>query len=296
MTEGVGLDHKPLPLAYGTTFGKAVPHWAIREINWAQFCRLLAKPATSKTGALSYIPGTITPGPGNKCKCQEYLHRTKNTVRDRWAITLDADYCGNAGSALIRNLRSIDAAAAVHTTWSSTPDDERYRIIIPLDRFVGPLEYAPLARLMMDVLGRGMFDSTCDQHSRLMYLPASPDGGDTYWHAALGGDLLPVDMWLDLAGGPDPEAAPGRDREVSKTSLERMVDLPPRQFNQLRGLWHKVSTTAEGNRDAVLLWALKAARDAEIDPDIASNALIDAGMFAGLDEEVCVEKAKRVLG
>lgn len=278
-----------LPLAYGTSFGKAVPHWAIREVTWGQFCKLLKKPATSKTGAMSYIPGTIVPGPGNKCKCSAFLHRTKSTVTNRWAITLDADYCGSAGAGMIRNLKGLAAACAVHTTWSSTEDDERYRVIIPLDRAVGPLEYAPLARFLMDTLGRGMFDATCDQHSRLMYLPASPDAGESYWHATMGGDPLSVEMWLDLAGGPDVV-------QVREEVEVHIGSLTTKQRNQLRGLFYKVRNTEEGNRDAVLLWALKAAKDCGMDPDIAGTMLAEAGMRAGLDEDVCWEKVARVLG
>lgn len=296
MTRGVSLAESSLPLSYGTSFGKAVPHWAIREITWAKFCQLLKKPATSKTGAMSYIPGTIVPGPGNKCKCDEFLHRTKKTVVDRWAITLDADYCGNAGSALARNLNSLEAAFAMHTTWSSTEDDERYRVIIPLSRSVGPLEYAPLANYMMSALGEGMFDSTCDQASRLMYLPARADGDDTYWLAVGEGDPLDVEFWLDIAGGPDPEPVVRDKGKAKETAMARMVDLPPAHYNQLKGLWHKVSTTEEGNRDSILLWALKAVNDCGIDPDIAGDVLIDAGIYAGLDEAVCVEKVVRVLG
>lgn len=284
-----GSPDQALPLAYGTTFGKAVPHWATREITWGQFCRLLAKPAATKTGALSYIPGTIVPGPGNKCRCTEFLHRTKKTVVSRWAVTLDADYCGNAGSGLVNNLHALGCRLAVHTTWSSTKDDERYRVIIPLDRAVGPLEYAPIARYLMDELGRGMFDATCEQASRLMYLPAAPDGGDQYWHTEFGGDPLDVQEWLDLAGGAD-VVAPREEVEINVGELTAL------QKRQLRGLVLKVGNTEEGNRDSVLLWALKAAVDSGMDPDIAGTALAKAGMVAGLDEDVCWEKVGRVLG
>lgn len=290
MTAGVGLDN-PLPLAYGTSFGKAVPHWAIREIKWGQFCSLLKKPATSKTGAMSYIPGTIVPGPGNKCKCDKFLHRTKETVRDRWAITLDADYCGNAGSALIGNLYGLDTACAIHTTWSSTEDDERYRVIIPLSRPVGALEYAPIARYLMDVLGRGMFDATCDQHSRLMYLPAAPEGGDTYWQCEMGGWPLDVEFWLDLAGGPD--VVPVKEPVAPAPDIGM---LSPKHQRQLRGLFVKLYDQEEGNRDSLLLWILKCVEESGMDPDIASRFLVEAAVACGLDEDVYWEKVQRVLG
>lgn len=260
----------------------------MREVTWLQFCKLLNKPATSKTGAVSYIPGTITPGPGVKCKCREFLHRTKMTVCNRWAITLDADYCGNAGAGLIQNLKNLDATVAVHTTWSSSEDDERYRVIIPLDRPVTPLEYRPLAGFMMDTLGRGMFDSTCDQHSRLMYLPACPDP-DTYWFAALVGPPLEVDFWLELAGGPDIVV----EREKPVWDGE---PLTADQYNRLKGLCTKMAEQGAGNRDNFLHWALKAAIDNGLDPELAGEKLAEAAIYSGLEEDVVWEKVGRILG
>lgn len=278
------------PLAYGTNFGKAVLHWKMREITWVDFCRLLEKPADNKTSALSYLPGVISPGPGAKCKCHEFLHRTKANVASRWALTLDADYCGNAGSAMVGNLKRLGVAAAAHTTWSSEEDDERYRVIVPMSREVGALEYGPLARWLMSVLGEGMFDATCDQASRLMYLPAAPDGGDRYWLGVMDGPMLDVDMCLDLAGGPDVVVPkqPVVAGEIGDLSL-------PHQ-NQLRGLFVKLYDQGEGNRDSLLLWILKCVGESGMDPDIASRFLVEAAVACGLDEDVYWEKVQRVLG
>lgn len=279
-----------LPLAYGTNFGRAVPHWKMREITWGKFCRLLQTPAAAKEEAMSYVLGTIAPGPGNKCKCKEFLHRTKATVVNRSAITLDADYCGNAGSALVGSLKRLGVAAAAHTTWSSEKNDERYRIIIPMNRLAGPMEYAPIARWFMRELGDGFFDHTCDQASRLMYLPAAPDGGDRYWLGVMDGDWMDVDLWLDLAGGPDVVEDKVRPEPTPK------VEMPFEQYVQLRGLFNKVRTCQEGNRDALLLWALKAVLDDGIDPEVAGPVLAEAGIEAGLDEDVVWEKVARILG
>lgn len=290
MTSGIGLDHKPLPLAYGTNFGKAVPHWKIREITWGKFCRLLEKPAEAKTSALSYLPGTIAPGPGAKCKCNEFLHRTKANVTSRWALTLDADYCGNAGSAMVGALKRLGVAAAAHTTWSSSEDDERYRVIVPLSREVRPLEYGPMSRWLMRTLGEGMFDATCDQASRLMYLPAAPDGGDRYWLGVMDGPALDVEMCLDLAGGPD--AATPRE-SVAHGDIGM---LSPKHQRQLKGLFTKLYDQPEGNRDSLLLWVLKCVKESGMDPGAAERFLVEAAVACGLDESVYWEKVQRVLG
>lgn len=280
---------RQLPLAYGLSFGKAVPHWAMRSVTWGQFCKLLTRPAGAKEEALSYVLGEIEPGPGSKCKC-DLLHRTKKTVVSRCAITLDADYCGNAGSAMLAALKRMGVAAAAHTTWSSAVDDERYRVVVPLSRDVGVLEYGPLARLLMSMLGPQFFDHTCDQASRLMYLPAAPDGGDRYWLGVMDGEWLDVDLWLDLAGGPDVEVV----REV----VERVVgvELSALHINQLRGMCTKMAAAGEGNRDNLLHYFLKCIAESTMDRELASAKLVEAAVYAGLDEEICWEKVGRVLG
>lgn len=286
------MTTETLSLAYGTMFGKAVPHWKMRDLTWEQFCRLLTKPASSKSGALSYVAGLISPGPGVKCKCELFLHRTKKTVTSRWAVTLDADYCGNAGSGMLRTLKELGVAAAAHTTWSSTEDDERYRVIVPLSRNVSGLEYAPIARWLMRLLGEGMFDDTCQQASRLMYLPSAPDDGERYWLGIMSGDRLDADLILDLAGGSDVEAV----REVPEIGVVAAGELTVKQNNQLRGLCTKMAGMGEGNRDSYLLWALKCAIDNGMDPEIAGEKLAEAAIWSGLEEDVVWEKVGRILG
>jgi hypothetical protein len=237
---------------------------------------------------MSYLLGTIAPGPGNKCKCKEYLHRTKANVVSRCAITLDADYCGALGDKLLANLNRFGVQAAAHTTWSSKAWDERYRVIVPTSRFVKPLEYAPLARLLMKQLGEEFFDHTCDQASRLMYLPSAPDKKQ-YWLGVLNGSLFDVDLWLDLAGGPDVVT----EREPIEVHTGTLTE---KQRRQLTGLARKVAACEEGNRDSLLLWALKCVLDDGMDPEIAGPVLVAAGIHSGLDEEVCWEKVARVLG
>lgn len=279
------------PLAYGTNFGKAVPHWKIRDITWDQFCMLLQKPAASKSGSLSYIPGLIAPGPGVRCQCKVFLHRTKKTVQNRWAITLDADYLKRDGDPngeeLYLRLGKMKIAAAAHSTWSSSPGDARMRVIIPMSRPLSGSEYGPVVRRMMEVLGEGKFDKTCDQASRLFYLPAAQKG--EYSLQVWRGPSLDADLWLDLAGGEDIVT----ERQRPEVSVGQLTI---KQVNQLRALCTKVANQGEGNRDALLLWALKCVIDDGMDPEIAGAQLAEAAIYSGLEENVVWEKVGRVLG
>lgn len=282
-----------LPMAYGTNFGKAVPHWKQRKVTWPQFCALLRTPAKAKTQALSYLMGTLVEGPGVKCKCHEFLHRTKATVVSRSAITLDADYLREAGdpdgAGLLSTLHRFGPAAAAHTTWSSEPMAARMRVIIPCDRPVLPLEYGPLSRFVMRMLSPEAFDKTCDQYTRLMYLPSAPEGGEYGLWTWGGNGFLDVDFWLELAGGPDVPSV----RVVPEVTLG---ELDVQQVNQLSGLCRRVAHCEEGNRDSLFLWALKCVIDDGMDPEIAGEKLAEAAIYSGLDEDVVWEKVGRILG
>jgi hypothetical protein len=285
-------EHR-MDLAYGTEKSKHVAHWVAREqgITWGQFCGLLRKPGDSKAESSSYVLGQIVPGPGVKCKCTEYLHRTKHTVVSRSAITLDADGLAHTddpcGEKLEQRLLRIGCAAVLHTTWSHQFDAARLRIIVPLNRRVGPLEYAPITRLLMVQLAPNnlAFDKTCDQASRLMYMPSAPNPND-YYLRLYAGDPLDADIWLDWAGGPaEPKQYRRKTTHAGLTKIE---------VRQLEGLCKKVAYEGEGNRDSLLFWAMLTARDTGMDPDIAMEKLIEAGVYAGLEENICIEKAERV--
>lgn len=234
---------------------------------------------------MSYIPGLIVSGPGGKCKCKEFLHRTKATVAGRWAVTLDADH---ADLDLPYRVKDLGLRSAVHTTWSSSAEEPRYRVIIQLSDSVNPLEYAPIARFFMRLLGKGSFDTTCDQASRLMYLPSSPNEED-YLRWTFAGSAAEVGFYLDLAGGADVDVV----REAPEVEVTGL--LTRRQDRQLRGLCVKMAGMGEGNRDSYLLWALKAAIDDGMDPEIAGEKLAEAAIYAGLEEDVVWEKIGRIL-
>ncbi|MGN7478061.1 DNA primase family protein [Solibacillus silvestris] len=96
--------------------------------------------------------------------------RSKETVVNRFAVTLDIDH---ADSSL--NWSDVQAALpftlVMHSTRKHSAESPRYRIIIPLDRKVGYVEYNAVARLLGGKIGIEYVDDTTFQFERMMYYP-----------------------------------------------------------------------------------------------------------------------------
>lgn len=142
--------------------------WFPATIAWEEFVEGAQEPATEKDCG-AYMAGKATS-----------TSRKDSRVEYRTMVTLDAD---NADAELPARVEGLGLTALVHSTYSHTTDNPRYRIIIPL---MGPglteEEYPRAARGLMEALGKEQFDTTCDQPKRIMYGPsaANPDQYEVY--------------------------------------------------------------------------------------------------------------------
>lgn len=104
--------------------------------------------------------------------------RKKGNVRHRSIITLDIDdpstpYFMSYIHGFFRQF-----AGLVYSTHSHTPENPRYRLILPLSRNVSPEEYEAIARKLADKIDIENFDTTTFQPERLMYWPSTPKDGE----------------------------------------------------------------------------------------------------------------------
>lgn len=137
-------------------------HWEQRKITWNDFAEYAIKPARKKEAG-NYIFGELE---GNR--------RNKGSIVSRCVLTLDVDYPDDGFVSRIENV--FDGAAYIlHSTYSSTPENPRYRLIMPLSEKVGPSKYVELCRGVMALLGSACFDPTTAQAERYMFLPATSD-------------------------------------------------------------------------------------------------------------------------
>ena len=99
--------------------------------------------------------------------------RKKNAVQSREIITLDMDAVQAYGTEpLLERLHGLGCAWCVYSTRKHTPVHPRLRVLIPLDRAVGPDEYEAIARKIADLIGIQMCDPSTFEAHRLMYWPS----------------------------------------------------------------------------------------------------------------------------
>ncbi len=102
--------------------------------------------------------------------------RRKDTVISRSLVTLDADF---AYENMIEDIeKNCDFGMCIYTTHKHTKENPRFRIVIPLIKEVGPIEYEAIARKLAFDIGIDYFDDTTYSPSRLMYFPSTSKDGE----------------------------------------------------------------------------------------------------------------------
>ena len=175
--------------------------WKSQKMTWSALANKLSTPTVTNETAAEYVKmpkdeksrrkdvggfvGGYIPNNGR---------RIKGEVKERYLITLDAD---SPSEDFISNLdlELGDMEYVLYSTHSHTPDNPRYRIIIPTDRVMSPDEYQAVSRRIADDIGIESFDSSTHQAERLMYWPSCPkDVKYVYQHNE--GKLISVDTYL----------------------------------------------------------------------------------------------------
>lgn len=164
--------------------------------------------------------------------------RGKGNVIDRCAVVLDCDDADQAGiKALCEGVRGLGVLSVVHSTYSSTPDAPRVRVVIPLASPVVPGDYVSLCKGLMAHLSMVVWDESCAQAERAMYMPAKPVGGE-YWAIRTDGPLMDGLEWLkDHAPAPAPKQRKTRGNVAKRDQKRR-----PKSDAGIRGAFNRVYT------------------------------------------------------
>lgn len=141
--------------------------WEATRVSWAQLLEWAANPADHKECG-NYVLGRF-----------QGLRRVKTAVTSRAALTLDAD--AGAGQDFPDRLAELGFTCLYHTTFSSTPAEPRFRVIVPLDREVEPFEYSMLAAVVISRVGQDRFDPGSIQPERYMFKPSTQDPDSYRW-------------------------------------------------------------------------------------------------------------------
>lgn len=146
--------------------------WYPATITWDEFVEAAQEPATEKDCG-AYMAGKATS-----------TSRKDSRVEYRSMVTLDAD---KAEPELPARVEGLGLTALVHSTYSHTTDNPRYRVIIPLmGAGLTEEEYPRAARGLMEALGKEQFDSCSTIPKQLMYGPSAkhPDQYEVYSYEA----------------------------------------------------------------------------------------------------------------
>ena len=118
------------------------------------------------------------------------------SITSRNMITLDMDYCPPNILDIIKEKQDVKKELnfrfLVYSTHSHTPQEPRYRIIVPLTEVISVEKYEPIARAIAGIIGMEYFDATTFQINRIMYFPSVSLDGE-YVCEAFG-----MDDWNDL--------------------------------------------------------------------------------------------------
>ena len=102
--------------------------------------------------------------------------RIRGSVRKRSLLTLDMDY---ASVGVWDDITlTLDCTMVLYSTHSHTPENPRYRLVIPLNREVDVEEHEAIARKVASMIGINMFDDSTYQAERLMYYPSTSKDGE----------------------------------------------------------------------------------------------------------------------
>lgn len=216
-------------------------HWTPGEITWAEILSWMEKPRTRKD-VDGYILATLKKRSkvhtGKDSPCDGGYHRDSMSVEKRSAIiALDADAAQEALETALEVLLG-GVAYVLHTTYSSTPSEPRYRILVQVDREMAPDEYRDAAESLAQKLGGACeIDPSSFQAVRFMYKPsARKPEWFSYWVGE--GEPYSVDELLDtleIAEGTRAIPAPSRSKRDPFA-----IEGPVGAFNRVYDDWDEL--------------------------------------------------------
>ena len=163
--------------------------------------------------------------------------RKIDTVDSRSMLALDGDRIDRA---FLDNYESICPYTSVlYTTHSSTEENPRVRLVIPLTRDVTPEEFVAVSRYLADMLGIDYFDECSYQPNQLMYWPSTPANGTFVYKETDGGWLNPDDILSAHPDWTDPTRLPTSSRESKVSTVAQRKAQDPLTKEGVVGLFNR---------------------------------------------------------
>ena len=153
-------------------------------IEWTKFIDICSKP--KDIGVSQAVFSKMTDREKDKIKNQggfigakfKGTRRKRDDVVSRNIVVLDLDKC--AATDTIESIAErFDIACFIYSTAKHTSKRPKFRLVIPLNRDVEPVEFEPIARRIAEKYNLlKLIDKTTFDLARLMYWPACPIDGE----------------------------------------------------------------------------------------------------------------------
>ncbi|MBQ6943065.1 MAG: hypothetical protein IJN43_01930 [Ruminococcus sp.] len=163
--------------------------------------------------------------------------RKIDTVEVRSLISLDGD---RLTADFVNNFEKImPYTACLYTTHSSTADNPRARIILPLTRNVTSEEFVAVARYVAQMLGIDYFDECSYQPNQLMYWPSCPQNGTFTFKDVEKEWLNPDGILTAHPEWTDPTQLPTSSRESKANQITQQKVQNPLEKEGAVGLFNR---------------------------------------------------------
>lgn len=146
--------------------------------------------------------------------------RLKGSIVHRQLIALDIDF---AFDGMLKKIHALRVAYVVYSTHKHTPDDPRYRLLVPVSRELSPDEYEAAARVLAWKVDPTLnaFDDTTFQPERCMFYQSTPKDGEYVFKYGDFEIADPDDLLSELIDWQDPTTWYYSDRVEEVRTHER---------------------------------------------------------------------------
>lgn len=163
--------------------------------------------------------------------------RKIDTVEKRSILSFDGDrltreYMDNFET-------TMPYTACLYTTHSSTPENPRARILVPMTRDVTPEEFVAVARYVAEMLGIDYFDECSYQPNQLMYWPSCPQNGAFEFKEVDKAWLDPDDILSAHPEWTDPTQLPTSSQESKANQVTQQKVQNPLEKEGAVGLFNR---------------------------------------------------------
>lgn len=163
--------------------------------------------------------------------------RKSDTVESRSMLSFDGDCITRD---FLDNYETICPYVSVlYTTHSSTEENPRVRLVIPLVRDVTPEEFVAISRYVAEMFGIDYFDECSYLPNQLMYWPSTPANGIFVYKETSGSWLNPDDILSEHPEWTDPTRLPTSSRENKANTVAQQKVQDPLTKNGVVGLFNR---------------------------------------------------------